>query len=728
MTIMKRKSFITIIAMVLCIIMCLPNTVAFAAEPTDQTGAAFFTLDYLRIGTSGAIGTSGSGAQVIMQDGAIKMTDIILGPVTSFRLEAKWGVSDTTGMVAGDYLLFDLPMSSIITYQAGNGDLNDDYGTWEIFNAGTTASPAYKVKFTLATQALISSSLTDGLFGTYATVKDMGADGVTGTTYIEAVPIDWIVYKAASITNPVYSSASDDLYKTNGGYAANDTVTYGMRFNEALTKARYEALANSGTWDAAANKRTNVMIVDELPDNLQFDGVTAFNMYLRGPYDNGGKIVQSSVDYYSRSLLSTEIKQTSEASWEEFYKTVQAAAAPCYGVFDEKYIIINLGEVSGSESFLDVYNRLFSTSYSSMDEFLKNNLTNYGSESKVERATRWQLEAPGVFTDDMNVWNYAFNIRTKAKWGSADFDNDNKSIKNTATMTYDGGKIEKSNNAIFYRTVAKISLTPGELYLLKVDADSDEPIPNTVFHIQRYTGTKTTIEDIRADNAWEAPAEISTGASGVLRWKGTIAETYKIVEVKAADGYDIDSFELFDKDGNFLVDGIFAMPHDKGVIVRATNTVTSYKDDTGTTPGIDPGADIRIDTGTDIRDIETDTGTNTETDAGTNTETTTETPYIPGGTNPSVPPRPTTPGNTLIPGGGGWVELNEAGVPLGRWDWDEKENKWIFDDNVPLGNLPRTGGSGIPAYMFSLMGLSFLGIGVTTLRFSQRKFKKHEQI
>jgi fimbrial isopeptide formation D2 family protein len=59
---------------------------------------------------------------------------------------------------------------------------------------------------------------------------------------------------------------------------------------------------------------------------------------------------------------------------------------------------------------------------------------------------------------------------------------------------------------------------------------------------------------------------------------------------------------------------------------------------------------------------------------------------------PSEPPAVAAPGNSLIPGpNGGYIEIDENGVPLGEWHWDEEEERWIFDEYPPLDRLPQTG-------------------------------------
>lgn len=93
--------------------------------------------------------------------------------------------------------------------------------------------------------------------------------------------------------------------------------------------------------------------------------------------------------------------------------------------------------------------------------------------------------------------------------------------------------------------------------------------------------------------------------------------------------------------------------------------------------------------------------------------------YQRGGNDQGVPPAPNTPGNTLVPDGDGFLEFDENGVPLGKWDWDDDQGEWIFDEFPPLGNLPQTGNDGAPPYMY-IPGALLIALGLT-LRYTDKK-------
>jgi peptidoglycan hydrolase-like protein with peptidoglycan-binding domain len=81
-----------------------------------------------------------------------------------------------------------------------------------------------------------------------------------------------------------------------------------------------------------------------------------------------------------------------------------------------------------------------------------------------------------------------------------------------------------------------------------------------------------------------------------------------------------------------------------------------------------------------------------------------ELPRIPGGTDQYTPPVSTASGNSLVPTEDGmFIEIDENGVPLGEWYWDDDEQIWIFDEFPPLSDAPQTGSIGMSAELRTLL-------------------------
>lgn len=86
-----------------------------------------------------------------------------------------------------------------------------------------------------------------------------------------------------------------------------------------------------------------------------------------------------------------------------------------------------------------------------------------------------------------------------------------------------------------------------------------------------------------------------------------------------------------------------------------------------------------------------------------------------GTTDPGLPPA--RDGSSLVEMGDNvYVEISEDGTPLGTWTYDDEDDEWIFDDEVPLGYatpLPQTGGvSPVLIITLALIGLLFLILGI----------------
>jgi hypothetical protein len=55
-----------------------------------------------------------------------------------------------------------------------------------------------------------------------------------------------------------------------------------------------------------------------------------------------------------------------------------------------------------------------------------------------------------------------------------------------------------------------------------------------------------------------------------------------------------------------------------------------------------------------------------------------------GGTDPSIPPEPAIPGNTVKEADGGrQIEYDADNKAVGQWKWDDTENAWEFERYSP---------------------------------------------
>ena len=75
-------------------------------------------------------------------------------------------------------------------------------------------------------------------------------------------------------------------------------------------------------------------------------------------------------------------------------------------------------------------------------------------------------------------------------------------------------------------------------------------------------------------------------------------------------------------------------------------------------------------------------------------------------------------GGGTPPGGGRYIEIDDAGTPTGEWVWDDGEEVWTLIENTPVplaaSGAPQTGLSGIGLYVF-MMAVSMIGMAVLFL-------------
>jgi len=97
-----------------------------------------------------------------------------------------------------------------------------------------------------------------------------------------------------------------------------------------------------------------------------------------------------------------------------------------------------------------------------------------------------------------------------------------------------------------------------------------------------------------------------------------------------------------------------------------------------------------------------------------------ESSHVPGGTDPNIPPKASIPGRELVLDVNGYLEYDDGDVPLGVWEWNEEEEKWIFNEYVPMSGMPKTGYSGS---VIDYLPLMILLICICVALFLNRAFE-----
>ena len=74
-------------------------------------------------------------------------------------------------------------------------------------------------------------------------------------------------------------------------------------------------------------------------------------------------------------------------------------------------------------------------------------------------------------------------------------------------------------------------------------------------------------------------------------------------------------------------------------------------------------------------------------------------------------------------GNGGYIEVDEDGVPLGEWHYDPDEGAWIYEPYVPLAEVPQTGMAILAPYIFAAIGALLVGTGAVVRLGAKKRYR-----
>ena len=270
---------------------------------------------------------------------------------------------------------------------------------------------------------------------------------------------------------------------------------------------------------------------------------------------------------------------------------------------------------------------------------------------------------------------------------------------------------------------------PAPVYLLKLDADTGAPLEGAEFILTDESGE------------YEFRTGMVTDSDGMIYVADLTAGAYRLIEVKAPDGYilpdpayQVFNVTLTDVDGLTLtfVNQKESPPANPTEEESPPPTKpTGEEDPLPTKPTGEEDPPPTKPTGEKDPPPER-TQVGGDDDDYTSppiVQQSVEQPYTPGGRDIDEPPVPMGQGNTLMPDGDGWLELDDDGVPLGRWSWDDELEEWIFDMFPPLGDfpsLPQTGARGVFGMWVCLIAAALLFLGLALLNMDVLRKKAQE--
>lgn len=174
------------------------------------------------------------------------------------------------------------------------------------------------------------------------------------------------------------------------------------------------------------------------------------------------------------------------------------------------------------------------------------NLGAYTANAQIGEHTKAIYDAKGLFTGKAGqtiTVQYTATLNANAVVGT---DNPNSA------------KVEYSNDPDSFETGNSTTTVTHqydfEFILKKVDEEQN-PLPNAVFELQDANGNAIDLVQVTADNGTGAvyrkametddtgsvvkpKGQVTTGTSGIIKFQGLAAGTYKLFEVDAPDGYN----------------------------------------------------------------------------------------------------------------------------------------------------------------------------------------------
>ena len=311
----------------------------------------------------------------------------------------------------------------------------------------------------------------------------------------------------------------------------NDKINWGTRHN-------YVALAklwnSKGTESPDNVVRKNYIYEDTFEDGVEIIGFTMYGRIMM-PVDYTGQ--KKGVSTYNASASSnlvplfTKLEQNAGESYEDFKARI--ASTPLqYGYYTADdgtpSIIVNFGDL-GNQPELKYTQKNITTAVNQMIKM--GYIPEEDKDLAIENFTTAFLN--NSINGCIPMVNMYVGVRYEPVYGDTDA---SRSVYNKDDRNWDGGGLFKEVTTTISAIASELTLSGHSVGVRKQDAGTRLAIKGASFKLQRQ-GADGTWADYEAEDGGELVRE--TGVQGTATFGALAYGHYRMVETKAATGYDL---------------------------------------------------------------------------------------------------------------------------------------------------------------------------------------------
>ncbi len=590
MTEIKRKrdshkiiAFMIIIAL---IITMLP-LVAMGGDESDITESGFVDYDgYEMFRANKLIASSADGAHNDLKTDPLKSGD-------ELTVKYFWNVKKSHTITAGSFFMIDLP--DAFAFDGMTADLKTDDG---IKIGKIDVLPAtQQLKITLDATGVGKLPLVEGWVMITGGLKEADESTTSVAFHEIIIPVDISGDEEENGGNdgdPKRHEPKDKFPQDGDGpstifgkgsssiNSSTGFVSYTLSVNYDNYHLKFEK--NSGYKDLK-----NVIIEDKLPENVVYAGdlrayvpaYTAKGVYTTYSSISGTNDVDVKVEPVEPTAMSGNIFKYSYIEFDEripsdptmdyadFKEFMKKQDPMTYGIWQHKAIVMNLGDIQGDVTMGCTWGELKDSlknhkkegSYTTYERNASGEALNTSGGSWVidggtlaEKKVTFSAITEDIRTETLKAYAPFFGIQgsginesvNDSKTGDAvgfsisfkaNVHGESRSITNHAIMMHETSSKGATSWPQKYTQISGGAKTanPGDIVLYKLDGETNEPLAEVQFKLQKWNKASDKFEDL--EEGANGSGIHTTDEDGRVIFKQPDYGRYKIVEVKGLEGY-----------------------------------------------------------------------------------------------------------------------------------------------------------------------------------------------